>query len=855
MESLDIQRRDELNKRLNINYDSDLIEKISSDFDLRSPNKEGLRQLVFNLEGDYDPEITQVLNLATGVGKTYLMAAFIEYLRCQGVSNVLVVTPGKIIQAKTVQNFAPGSNKYIEGSPAPSDIVVPDNYTEWVARLNGSTMFSFGQENPILLFIFNIQQLIAPINIEGQTHGSTQDAIRRRPRKFDENAGVLFDYLKGLDDLVVIADESHLYSESAAAFNSALKELKPAATIGLTASATTDDHVIYSYPLYQAIKDKYVKAPVIAFRKDGYDTSLESEEQQLQDALQLREIKQRYYDQYSQQNNLNDVNAVIFVVCQDVNHATQVAELLRSPRFFNRELAVLQVDSKHDDEVTNRLLDNLDKPESPVRAVVSVNKLKEGWDVKNIAVIATLRAMASEILTEQTMGRGLRLPFGRYTGILQIDQLDIIAHQSFKELLSAEKVLQQFGLEEAVSEEQRNQLNRSIKHLEEDEKLNTESESSDDDATGILDGTFTDDSGGSSMFSPGVSPSVAIRPIPESGFDVNNLNPVIIQRNPKFAQVEYLFPVTRITEVQPDISVADIDKFELERAAKRVTSTGDILIRKEIIASLGKGIGVQDTESAEVASKSVSEIDVSSALTRLLMNSQIIPVTEENKILIRDYLVKTFIDTVDFDEWTVKSLASAENELQNLVKNFANKILRGKKEKTEIIATKVPVKDVLNVPLNKKIYEPITSRSEFVRGRYYEGWFKSLFEAESFDSYSGEYLLAKLLNTSPNIEWWHRLHYTDNAFIYYNAKDRYFPDFVAKDKNGVFWIIEGKHEAGKNDSIVQSKKKAAESVIVRLLSQPDFEGQKWGYLIAYENDVQSSESWDELKIKSQPVVL
>ena len=237
------------------------------------------------------------------------------------------------------------------------------------------------------------------------------------------------------------------------------------------------------------------------------------------------------------------------------------------------------------------------------------------------------------------------------------------------------------------------------------------------------------------------------------------------------------------------------------------------------------------------------------------MNSQIIPVTEENKILIRDYLVKTFIDTVDFDEWTVKSLASAENELQNLVKNFANKILRGKKEKTEIIATKVPVKDVLNVPLDKKIYEPITSRSEFVRGRYYEGWFKSLFEAESFDSYSGEYLLAKLLNTSPNIEWWHRLHYTDNAFIYYNAKDRYFPDFVAKDKNGVFWIIEGKHEAGKNDSIVQSKKKAAESVIVRLLGQPDFEGQKWGYLIAYENDVQSSESWDELKIKSQPVVL
>ena len=853
MESLDIQRRDEMNKRLNINYNSNLIEQISSDFDLRIPNKDGLLQLIFALEGDYNPAVTQVLNLATGVGKTYLMAAFIEYLRCQGVSNVLVVTPGKVIQAKTVQNFAPGSNNYIEGSPAPPDIVTPDSYTEWVARLNGSTMFSFGQENPILLFIFNIQQLIAPSNQDGETHGATQDAIRRRTRKFDENAGVVFSYLRDLDDLVVIADESHLYSESAAAFNSALKELEPAATIGLTASTMTDDHVIFTYPLYQAIKDKYVKAPVLAFRKDGYGTSRESEEQQLKDALQLREIKQRYYDEYSQQHNLNHVNAVVFVVCQDTDHATQVTELLRSPRFFNKELAVLQVDSKHDDEVTNSLLYKLDKPDSPVLAVVSVNKLKEGWDVKSIAVIVTLRAMASEVLTEQTMGRGLRLPFGKYTGVLQIDQLDIIAHQSFEELLSAENVLQQFGLEEAVNEGQKNRLDRTIQSLEED-VLNTESELTVDDGDVSSEDTSKDDSDTSSVDSSEEAPAVTIRPIPDSGFDASNYEITTIERNPHFVQVEYTFPVTRITEVQPDISIAEIDKHKIERAAKRVTSTGDILIRKEIVASLGKGIVFQDTESAEIASKPIMEEDVKSALTRLIMNGQIIPVTEENKILTRDYLVKNFIETVDFDGWTVKSLASAEIELQKLVKDFANEVLRGKKEKTEIIPTKMPGKVVLDVPLGKKIHEPITSSSKFVRGRFYEGWFKSFFEAESFDSYSGEYLLAKLLNTSPNIEWWHRLHSQDNAFIYYNAKDRYFPDFVAKDKDGVFWIIEGKNEAGKNDSIVQAKKKAAETVVIRLLGQPDFKEQKWGYLIAYENDVQTSDSWDDLKIKSQPIV-
>jgi len=840
-----------MNKRLNINYSSDLIEQISSDFDLRNPNKDALRQLIFTLEGDYDPGVMQVLNLATGVGKTYLMAAFIEYLRCQGVSNVLIVTPGKVIQGKTIQNFAPGYKKYIEGSPAPPDIVTPDNYTEWVARSNGNTMFSFGQENSILLFIFNIQQLIAPTNQDGDTHGDTQDATRRRPRKFDENAGVLFDYLRGLDDLVVIADESHLYRESAAAFNSALKELEPAATIGLTASTNADDHVIFTYPLYQAIEDKYVKVPVLAFRKDGYNTSRESEEQQLKDALQLREVKQSYYDEYTEQHNLDHLNAVVFVVCQDTDHATQVTELLRSPRFFNKDLAVLQVDSKHDDEMTNRLLDSLDKPESPVRAVVSVNKLKEGWDVKNIAVIVTLRAMASEVLTEQTMGRGLRLPFGEYTDVLQIDQLDIIAHQSFKELLSAEKVLQQFGLEEAVNEVQKKRLERTIQSLGEDNVLDTESESNTDDVEVSSDDAFAEDS---SVGSSEEVPSVTARPIPNSDFDENDFEIITIERNPQFEQVDYIFPVTRIIEVHPDISVADIDKHTIERAAKRVTSTGDILIRKEIVASLGKGIGVQDTESAEIASKPISEKAVKSALTKLVVNGQIIPVTEENKILIRDYLIKTFIETVDFEEWTVKSLASAEMELQRLVKDFANEVLRGKKEKTEIIPAKMPGTNVLHVPLGEKVYEPITSRSEFVRGRFYSGWFKSLFETESFDSYTGEYLLAKLLNTSANIEWWHRLHSHDNAFIYYNAKDRYFPDFVAMDKDGVFWIIEGKNEAGKNDSRVQEKKRAAEAVVTRLLGQPDFKGQKWGYLIAYEDDVQSSDSWNDLKIKSQPIV-
>ena len=85
--------------KLNIEYDSSLVDSISADFDLREPNKNALKHLLFTLNGNYNPKVMQVLNLATGVGKTYLMAALMEYLRRQGIGNVVIVTPGKVVQS------------------------------------------------------------------------------------------------------------------------------------------------------------------------------------------------------------------------------------------------------------------------------------------------------------------------------------------------------------------------------------------------------------------------------------------------------------------------------------------------------------------------------------------------------------------------------------------------------------------------------------------------------------------------------------------------------------------------------------------------------------------------------------
>lgn len=847
-------------KKLDITFDQADIDAIASDFDLRLPNKKALRKLVMALtEDDFDPSVMQVLNLATGVGKTYLMAAFIEYLRRQDIENVMIVTPSLTVQTKTVQNFRAGSPRYIPGAVVSPAVTTPQDYSAWRTRLSGPASLSFGSEKPVMAFIFNIHQLIAPKSLDANSKGGKASNNAVRTRKFDESAGALFEYLQSRDDLVVIADESHLYGQSAKAFSAALRELDPAATIGLTASASSDDHVIYTYPLYQAIADQYVKAPVLAFRKSGYGTDQASEEQQIRDALALRSIKQAAYDSWIHSHpGTSHLNAVAFVVCSDVAHATQVADLLRSPGYLGNESAVLQVDNEHNDAATLTLLERLDKPDSPVLAVVSVNKLKEGWDVKNIAVVVTLRAMASEVLTQQTMGRGLRLPFGKWTGVRHIDQLDIISHQSFKDLLAAENVLTQFGLETAVDGKQSpGDVRQALVRAGENLSTGTDQIDRPEPVAPPAPATEEPSDSPSQPYEP--SPGVSIVIIDDdtdlAETDHAPLEPVRVPTNPDFAGQTFTFPVTVMRAERPVFTLDKIKPEHIKAAAARVTSTGEVMVRKEIVAKVRRRLSVADAEHVEVESMSQTPEDASRTLLQVLMGMQVIPTTPSNTNLAKSYVVPTFMQAAPSQEWTVKSIASAVAELESLVNGAVAALLKETKVVTEIRPKQLPMEtEFFLLPLGTKPRPQVDDRSAFKRGEWYEGWFKSLFQVESFDSWTGEYQLARLLNLSPNIKWWKRLHVQEGASIQYNLKQRYFPDFVALDTSGVFWIIEGKDARGRDNAEVQAKRDAAETTVIKLLGEPAFEGQRWGYLIAYEDDVAKADTWGDLKGRAAPVV-
>lgn len=849
---------------LPISLDQGMINQIALEFDLRDPNKEGLRQLIFQLTGDNDPLEPLVLDMATGAGKTYLMAAAVEYFRRQGLSNIMVVTPSLVVQNKTVQNFREGTSRYIGGFQVSPSVVSPQSYDAW--RVSQTALSTEEATDPSMVFIFNVHQLVAPKSTEKSKSG-TIEAQRTKIRKFQEDAGALYEYLINLDNLIVMADESHLYGSSAKAFNQALKDLKPAATIGLTASVSKQDNVIYRYPLYRAINDGYVKTPVLVYRKSGYHGK-GSEERQLRDALSLLRNKETAYSNYIADNpDARKTRPALFVVCSSVEHATQTAELLSGPVYCDSTEAVLQVDNEHDDEATRKRLDELDSPNSRVRVVVSVDKLKEGWDTKRIAVMCTLRAMASEVLTQQTMGRGLRLPFGKPTGIARIDQLDILAHTSFEDLLNDENILQTFGLQGAI------EGGSTGKELVATQS--TSGTESDQGSThGIADGDAkimagdngqpqrpdADDAGGpspSALHAPEHTVEAQELDDDEPIEEEEKLEPVTISINPAFAGITFNFPSTTMTKTLNPFDLSELESDEVEDAAKRVTDSGEVLHRKKLVVSEDKRtINAKRVEDVKVDSALIDKDAVTKELTRRVVGLKQVTQTAANVAQLSTRIVPLFIRKAPVTNWTEKAKESAVAELEHLILSKIKAYASRTKTETVVHPVELPIDQSFDLPLGEDVLNLLedTQQSEFQLRKYYGAWDKGLFPAASFDSWSAEYLLAIKLNYSEDIIWWKRLHRSDRALIAYSTRDNYYPDFVAFDTSGVYWIIEGKADKGRDDDVVAAKRKAATTLVNKLISVPNFVDSAWGYLIAYESDVKKADSWSDLKHVSNPTV-
>ncbi|MFA6242835.1 MAG: hypothetical protein WC655_17985 [Candidatus Hydrogenedentales bacterium] len=147
---------------------------------------------------------------------------------------------------------------------------------------------------------------------------------------------------------------------------------------------------------------------------------------------------------YARENNRPIVKPFMLVVAQDTEHANALVRLIENDAFFEGRYRgkVITVHSnlrgEEKDDTVQQLL-SVEDPANPVEIVVHVNMLKEGWDVTNLYTIVPLRTANSRTLVEQSIGRGLRLPYGKRTGNPAVDRLTIVSHDRFQEIIDHAK--------------------------------------------------------------------------------------------------------------------------------------------------------------------------------------------------------------------------------------------------------------------------------------------------------------------------------------------------------------------------------------------------------------------------------
>lgn len=371
--------------------------------------------------------------LATGVGKTRLMGAFIAYLYTQHhIRNFFVVAPNTTIFEKLKKDLSDNNSaKYVFKGlgcfSTPPQIITDDDYRE-------KTLSLF--ESDVHIFVYNIDKF----NKEGANMKKVNELI----------GDSFYQALSGLPDLVLIMDESHHYRAEKGA--QALNELHPLLGLELTATPLVTKgnkqvpfkNVVYEYPLSKAIEDGYTRTPYAVTRSDidFYNFGDEQlDKMMLLDGITCHESTKRKLEVYAVNHGKPVVKPFMLVVCKDTDHATWVEQFVKSDEFRggayrNKTIVVHSKQKGAETEANTRLLLDVENPENPVEIVIHVNMLKEGWDVNNLYTIVPLRTAASKILREQMVGRGLRLPYGERTGDRDVDAVMLTAHDKFNDILA-----------------------------------------------------------------------------------------------------------------------------------------------------------------------------------------------------------------------------------------------------------------------------------------------------------------------------------------------------------------------------------------------------------------------------------
>ncbi|MBX3121057.1 MAG: DEAD/DEAH box helicase family protein [Nitrospira sp.] len=247
----------------------------------------------------------------------------------------------------------------------------------------------------------------------------------------------LGELVREIEELAVFNDEAHHIHDPKMAWFKSIQDIhhrmlqkdrRLALQVDVTATPRHNNgaifvHTVSDYPLVEAIHQNVVKHPILpdatsrarltertsALFTEKYDDYLKLGIEEWRKSFAEHQAlgkKAVLFVMVDDTRNCDDVGAYLEKICPELQGAVLVIHTKN-----NGEISEAASGKKEEELKKLRKESNeIDTWRSPYKAIVSVLMLKEGWDVRNVTVICGLRAYAaqSNILPEQTLGRGLR---------------------------------------------------------------------------------------------------------------------------------------------------------------------------------------------------------------------------------------------------------------------------------------------------------------------------------------------------------------------------------------------------------------------------------------------------------------
>lgn len=417
---------------------------------LRPYQEEAVQRLMFLEENDksklYNKEL--MFNMATGSGKTLVLAASILYLfKEKGYQNFLFFVNSTAIVNKTYDNLTnTSSSKYLfnpEGIVIDGIVIniqVVDNYPvlpdENTIYLKLTTInalhdkLNYPRENEITYEDLAQFPIVLLADEAHHLNVSTKKKGKKSTQQIEEtNWEVTVDRImkqnnknKLLEFTATVQLEDDIFEKykNRILYRYDLKEFMQqgySKNVTLLYASEENEHKILhallmsEYKKYIADKNHITLKPVIMFQSTSIKGSQEIHQ------MMLERLEQLTYEQletvidngfkfYSGQNS---IWSKVFSFYKQTN----LLKVLDDLKWDFNEQTTLNVNNDKDKEKNAQLLNNLEDPDNPIRAIFAVYKLNEGWDVLNLFDIVKVdeKKKVNKNATNaeaQLIGRGAR---------------------------------------------------------------------------------------------------------------------------------------------------------------------------------------------------------------------------------------------------------------------------------------------------------------------------------------------------------------------------------------------------------------------------------------------------------------